>query len=288
MIWLDLAAEGVASHGPHVPRGDNAIDRLLAALLSLKALEAMPIAQPNRVARTMEAAQPLSELIAGVGERDVMSRITINTGRIEGGTSANLVPARANAQLDIRLPLGTRVAVAENEIIRLLGAHPRVRHTVVRRYEPTWTSPAHPIVAACVDAAGAVLQRPVAVNMRVAASDARLWRRAGIPTVVCGLTPHNLGAPDEYLDVAELHQLAAIHALTAAQFLEQVPGARTEPRARPSDGGRRRAQPPGEQPERNRHVDQIPGDAVKERRPVGPVRSKISPDIRPPCRSASP
>jgi succinyl-diaminopimelate desuccinylase len=55
--------------------------------------------------------------------------------------------------------------------------------------------------------------------MRVGASDARLWRRAGMPAIVCGLTPHNLGAPDEYLEIDELAQLAAIHALTAARFL---------------------------------------------------------------------
>ena len=148
-----------------------------------------------------------------------MSQITINVGRIDGGLSANLVADHATAQLDIRIPMGTSVAAVESEIERILADHPRVRHEVTRRYEASWTAPDALIVQACLEAASDVLQQPTKANMRVGASDARLWRRAGLPTVVCGLTPHNLGAPDEYLEIVELPKLVAIHLLTAARFL---------------------------------------------------------------------
>lgn len=219
MIWLDLVGEGRPAHGAHVHRGDNAIDNLLACLARLKSIETMPVDLPADIARAMAAAESTSEPLGGPGERSVMSRITINIGRIDGGLSANLVADRATAQLDIRLPMGTSVATVEGEIQRVLAEHPRVHHQVVRRYEPTWTDPDHPIVRACLWAAGNVLDQPVRANMRVGASDARLWRRAGLPTVVCGLTPYNLGAPDEYLDIAELPSVAAVHLLTAARFL---------------------------------------------------------------------
>jgi succinyl-diaminopimelate desuccinylase len=219
MIWLDLTAEGRSAHGAHVHRGENAIDALLACLAGLKSLEALQVAVPADVAAVMAAAEYLSEPLGGTGERSVMSRITVNIGRVEGGLSANLVADHAEAQLDIRLPMGTTVATLEHEIERILAGHPRVRHRVTRRYEPTWTDPGHPIVQASLAGASEVLRRPVCANMRVGASDARLWRRAGIPTVVCGLTPHNLGAPDENFDIAELSNLAAIHLLAAARFL---------------------------------------------------------------------
>jgi acetylornithine deacetylase/succinyl-diaminopimelate desuccinylase-like protein len=70
-----------------------------------------------------------------------------------------------------------------------------------------------------LDASREVLDRDVTANMRVGGSDARLWRRAGIPTVVAGLTPHNLGGPDEFFEVSELVPLAQVHALAAARFL---------------------------------------------------------------------
>jgi succinyl-diaminopimelate desuccinylase len=219
MIWLDLAARGRSSHGAHVHRGDNAIVHLMAAIARLQELESLPIAVPADVRQTMAAAQDVSEPLGGIGEMDVMQRITVNVGQIGGGISANLVPEDAWAKLDIRLPLGATVAEIECEIENRLVKHPAVTATVTRRYEATWTDPAHPIAIASLAAAGEVLGGTVRINMRVGASDARLWRRAGLPTIVCGLTPYNLGGPDESFELAELPRLAAIHALAAVKYL---------------------------------------------------------------------
>lgn len=219
MIWIDVTATGREAHGAHVHRGDNAIDKLIATMTDLKRLETLDIDCPAHVAAAMEAAEPLSEPLGGAGERETMSRITVNLGQIEGGLSANLVPAKAVARLDVRIPMGISVAAIEAQIATMLAARPDLSFEVTRRYEATWTPTDDPITRACVDAASRVLNRPVAVNMRVGGSDARLWRRAGIPTIVSGLTPYNLGAPDEYLDVDELCQIAAIQMITAANFL---------------------------------------------------------------------
>ncbi|WP_431272761.1 hypothetical protein [Dankookia sp. P2] len=55
--------------------------------------------------------------------------------------------------------------------------------------------------------------------MRVGGSDARWFRMAGLPTVVYGPTPHNMGGADEYVLVEELRQVARVHALAALDFL---------------------------------------------------------------------
>jgi succinyl-diaminopimelate desuccinylase len=219
MIWLDLAARGRSSHGAHVHRGDNAILSLMTAISELRKLEGLSIAVPVDVRKTIAAAQDVSEPLGGSGEAAVMQSITVNVGQIGGGVSANLVPDQAWAKLDIRLPLGTTVAGVEREIESRLAKHPAVIATVTRRYEPTWTDPAAPISVVCLAAATEVLGGAVRINMRVGASDARLWRRAGLPTIVCGLTPHNLGGPDENLEAAELPKVAAIHALAALKYL---------------------------------------------------------------------
>jgi succinyl-diaminopimelate desuccinylase len=57
------------------------------------------------------------------------------------------------------------------------------------------------------------------VNVRVGASDSRLYRRAAIPTVVCGLTPHNMGTADEYVDVDELCSLGVMITLAIYDYL---------------------------------------------------------------------
>ena len=145
--------------------------------------------------------------------------LALNGGTIAGGTSPNLVPDTARAELDIRLPIGVTVAAVEAEIARLLADHPMVECSVTRRYEATWTSPSEPIASGTLAACREILPVPAAPNMRVGASDARLWRRAGMPTVVCGLTPTNLGGPDESLEVEELPVLAAILSLSVFDFL---------------------------------------------------------------------
>jgi acetylornithine deacetylase/succinyl-diaminopimelate desuccinylase-like protein len=55
--------------------------------------------------------------------------------------------------------------------------------------------------------------------MRVGGSDSRWYRMHDVPTVVFGPTPYNMGGPDEYVLVDEIHSVAKVHALAAFDFL---------------------------------------------------------------------
>jgi succinyl-diaminopimelate desuccinylase len=50
-------------------------------------------------------------------------------------------------------------------------------------------------------------------------NDARLWRYAGVPALIYGPTPHGMGAPDEYVEVADLLRAATVHSDTALEYL---------------------------------------------------------------------
>jgi succinyl-diaminopimelate desuccinylase len=219
LFWIELEATGKAAHGAHVHLGENAVDRLRAALDALKSLETLPVAAPENVRRAIATAKPVSEAISGAGESDVLSRVTVNIGRVEGGTSPNLVPALARAAADIRLPVGVSTNEVEARLRTALAGIPGVSLTILRRFEPNFTDPEHEIVRRVAANAAEVLGSPPAVNMRVGGSDARWYRLAGVPTVVYGLTPHNMGGPDEYVLVDELFAVAQVHALTAYDFL---------------------------------------------------------------------
>lgn len=222
MIWIDVEAKGVQSHGAHVHAGRNAIDTLCAALQDLKSLEEMPVTCPDDPRRVMDEAASIAGA-DGPDARETMKRITVNIGTIAGGDSPNLVPAFAKAGLDIRIPLGIGVEEVEAAIAECLGRYPDVSWSVTRRYEPTWTSAESPIAEACLKAARTVMVEGVHADMRVGGSDARLLRRSGMDTVVLGLTPRNLGAADESMDVAEMKDLLAIHVLTTRNFLYGQP-----------------------------------------------------------------
>jgi len=218
-LWVQLTASGKPSHGAHVHLGVNAVNRLRRALDALSDLAELPFTAPAGVTEAIAAAKPISELLCGSGEADVLGRVTVNVGRFEGGTSMNLVPASAFAAVDIRLPAGVSATRLEAAVADALTPLEGIRWEVIRRVEPSVTSPEAEIVQLTAAAARHVLGRAPAVNMRVGGSDARLFRQAGIPTVVYGPTPFNMGGADEYVLVEELEQIARVHALAAFEFL---------------------------------------------------------------------
>lgn len=218
-LWIEVEATGSAAHGAHVHLGQNAVDRLRAALDAVWRLRDLPVAAPAAVTAAIAAAKPVSEPLAGAGEAEVLGGVTINIGRIEGGTAPNLVPASARAACDIRLPVGVTCAEAEAALRSGLDGLPGIAWRVLRRFEPNHTDPAADIVRLTHAAAEEVLGGSVAVNMRVGGSDARWFRMAGLPTVVFGPTPHNMGGADEWAEIAELQAVAQVHALAGFDLL---------------------------------------------------------------------
>ncbi|MCC7015747.1 MAG: M20/M25/M40 family metallo-hydrolase [Rhodospirillales bacterium] len=224
MVWLDVMAEGRPAHGAHVHLGANALERLMEALSRLMALKDVPVRAPRAIAAAIRTARAVSEPLSGTGEAKVLQSVTVNCGVVSGGSSANLVPAEARASLDIRLPAGVTVASIEARIEKALGSLAGIDYRILRRYEPNWTSPDHAIVRLLKASGREALGRTPVANMRVGASDSRLYRRRGIPSVVCGLTPHNMGGPDEYVTLKDLFAVGYMHTLTAFDFLSARKG----------------------------------------------------------------
>jgi acetylornithine deacetylase/succinyl-diaminopimelate desuccinylase-like protein len=224
-IWIEIAAEGKAAHGAHVHLGVNAMDRLRVALDRVSALRDLPVAMPDQVRSAIAAAKSISEPLCGLGEADVLTAVTVNIGIVSGGTSPNLVPSAAQAAGDIRLPVGVASETVLASLRQWLDL-PGITWRVLRCFEPNYTDPDDELVRCCAAAAAEIMGKAPAVNMRVGGSDSRWFRMADIPTVVYGPTPYNMGAPDEYAEIAELGIISRVHALTAFDLLtREVSGA---------------------------------------------------------------
>jgi len=219
LMWVEVEATGSPAHGAHVHKGTNAIDRLRVALDRLKDLEDVPFQAPPIVTAAIAKAKPISEPLSGAGEAETLSRVTVNIGTIEGGTSPNLVPTHAIARADIRLPVGITTDVLVKQLDEWLAPLEGVSWKAIRRFEPSFTDPDHELITRTAAVAAEVLNETPAVNMRVGGSDSRWYRMYKVPTVVLGLTPFNMGGPDEYVLVDELLSVAKIHTLVAYDFL---------------------------------------------------------------------
>ena len=218
-VWVELEATGVANHAAHVHLGRNAVDALVDALGAVRGLEDLTPSLPEAVERTIAEAKAVSEAESGEGEAETLRRITVNTGRIEGGTGVNTIPDRARALCDIRIPPGVTVDRVRAELAAAIDPRPDVSWRVLECTEPSWTDPGDDVVRAVRENAAAVTGRDVVVNLRAGFSDARFWRHAGVPSVVYGVGAHHMGGVDEHATVEDLCTVFAVHAFAAFDYL---------------------------------------------------------------------
>ena len=155
-VWVELEATGVANHAAHVHLGRNAVDALVDALGAVRALEALAPSLPAAVERTIAEAKAVSEAESGEGEAETLRRITVNIGRIEGGTGVNTIPDRARALCDIRIPPGVTVDRVGAELATAIGPRPDVSWRILACTEPSWTDPGEKVVRAVRENAAAV------------------------------------------------------------------------------------------------------------------------------------
>lgn len=221
LLWLTVKASGKGSHAAHVHKGDCAIERLVRVMEEFRALRSLTPDAPIEVTRAIDEASSVSESKSGPGETAVLKGVTVTFGTVRGGRLANLVADGAEMTIDIRLPVGISVNDVQCRVEEIIARHEQVTVAIDKRHEPTWTRPDDEIMRVVASSCAEVLKVEPVINMRIGASDARLYRQAGIPSVVCGLTPFNVGAADEYVKIDELKALGEVFALSAFDFLNR-------------------------------------------------------------------
>ena len=218
-IWLEVSARGIANHGAHVHLGVNAIERLMSALLRLNSLREMKCSIPKEVRAAILDAMPVSEALSGAGEAETLQHVTVNIGTIEGGHAINIIPDFARARIDIRLPPGLDTTAVLRRVEESLSGLQGIEHHVISSCEPNVTSPDHEIACLAVRNGEEVTGAKVVRNMRVGFSDSRFYRKRGVPAIVFGPSPHNMGGPDEYVTVEDLFAVFYVHAMTGFDYL---------------------------------------------------------------------
>ena len=214
ILWLELCASGKSAHGAHIRQGENAIERLIDGISRIKeCLSAMEINIPEKIIKAIASVESEDNL-------EVLQTVTTKIGVIAGGVLPDLVPARATAEMDIRIPVGLNVAQVEQRIKEVIDPFPWFSYTILHQHEPNWSDMDHEVFSFLIENIQEVMKQVSVVTLRIGASDARLYRLfKGVPCANCGLTAYNLGGPDEYIEVSELVDVAKIHTLTACDFL---------------------------------------------------------------------
>lgn len=212
-IWLTLRATGEAAHGSRPMLGDNAIDRLWAAIERLRtSLTARELAYPPAVDAIVEESVAYYEPTMGADTaRRLFERPTVNLGTIAGGKNVNTVPSEASARLDVRLTAGVETATVLSDIRGCLDDHPAVSIGDVSWSVGTYEPVESPLVASVTEAAGAVADGRIYRRSATGGGDAKKFRNAGVPTVEFAFGTDTVHAADEYTTRTALERNAVVY-----------------------------------------------------------------------------
>lgn len=223
--WFRLTIDGRPGHGSLQPlHGTNANLVAARATLALQQLWDMEPHPPAELDQLIAFSKAYAEQREGYGPGigEVFSHVTINVGRVEGGTSTNVVADRAVVEFDTRVPIGLTRSEVNTRVVEIL-AEEGIEATVTPLgfcSEPNWTAPDEPIVTDLVGSLRDLGQREAAGVLQWASSDARTFRSHGIPVLQYGpaelSTIHGF---DERAPVADVVLAAKTYALTAIRHL---------------------------------------------------------------------
>ena len=213
-IWLTLRARGTAAHGSRPSMGENAIDRIWAAISLLRSrLPAREFDLDATLRPIVEESVEYYEPTLGAdAARDLFEHPTVNLGTIEGGESINTVPDAATARLDVRLTAGVETADVLADVRECLAEFPAVSIADV-----SWSVGSHepvdsPLVEAVTTTAADVSGDRIYRRSATGGGDAKTFRHAGVPTVEFGFGTDTVHAVDEYTTVEALRGNAEVYA----------------------------------------------------------------------------
>jgi succinyl-diaminopimelate desuccinylase len=212
VLWLRLTTSGVSGHSAY-GQGVSAVGKTLRALEEITVFGGARARTRKEIVDVMRRQRALVERRWGPGTGRMADRLTLSVGTLRGGGQVNLIPARCEAEVDLRLPPGMSTRTLESQIRRRLKSRRLgdVEITVTNRCDPHVTSPRDPLIGALVASGGAVLGTKPLPVIRLGYTDGRFFRREGIPTAVYGPRVHRMGGPDEYVEQGEVLQVALVH-----------------------------------------------------------------------------
>jgi succinyl-diaminopimelate desuccinylase len=210
VAWFEVSARGRARQSMLVRQGETPVASLARAILAVDSLN------------TLVAELPPT--LAGVTASEDATRVSASVGVVEAGVIPNQVPSRALARADVRIPPGLRLAEVDHQLRQAVDRIPGVGVRRLKGWDPSWTGPREHIVRCLAAAAQHIRGSPPPLVIRLPASDASRWRRAGVPAVCYGPQPTTVAGVDDYAHEQDVADCAAVYALTALMFGEPPDG----------------------------------------------------------------
>jgi succinyl-diaminopimelate desuccinylase len=155
----------------------------------------------------------------GADATEATQAVVVNIGTIQGGDKVNMIASQCRVEVDLRCPLGLEMDELLARFGEIVARHPAARWRLMNSSSPNVCDPEARVFTLLKDNAEAISGRRPVPAVSLGGTDSRLWRMRGVPALIYGPAPYGMGAPDEYVPVDELIQVAKTHTLTAWDVL---------------------------------------------------------------------
>lgn len=222
-MWLVFTAKARGAHGAYVHMSASATKIATKLMARLEEVTTLEPEVPDAVRRNLADPAVRAALDGGLGAgaADIVGRVTLNIGVVEGGLKTNMIPSECRLEADIRLPVGVAKAQIWAIVNRILQDFPEVTVEEESRPDdgPNFCDPEGEMLGYIQEAAERVRgHRPVPV-ITLAGTDARYWRLAGTPAYIYGCSPGRMATFDECVAIEDFLHVVRVHVLAASAYL---------------------------------------------------------------------
>lgn len=220
-LWVEFTVRTQGAHGAYVHATKSATLLAMRLIGDLEQLTQIEQTMSDNVQRAIDQGRATMDRMMGEGAGDLVSRVTMNIGTIQGGAKANMIPSSCTFTGDFRLPVGMSKSDLLPKIAEIASRYPEVSWQEIGGSEPSWCDPDHEMVKIIQDNVEAFGRpRPTPI-VSLGGTDARLWRHRGIPAYVYGPYPHGMGSHDEHVEIEEFFHVVRTHVLSAYDYLSR-------------------------------------------------------------------
>ena len=218
IMWLRVRVQSKGGHGAYPHLSVNPIKVASKIITELEDLNDIPVPYPENLRKAIDEGHEAAEKALGVGGAEVMSRVSVNIGTIEGGLKVNVIPRECSFEVDLRLPPGLSKDDVLPRVEEIVSRHQGASVEVTRYNGPLWSPPDSEMASIMRGNSRLLGVDPVPI-VSLGGSDLKFWRSKGIPSYYYGPMNHGMGTVDEYVEIDEFIHIVKVHLLSAYEYL---------------------------------------------------------------------
>jgi succinyl-diaminopimelate desuccinylase len=220
IIWIKIRVASKGGHGAYPHLSENPVKIASKIITDLEQLEEIEVDYPGNLLKALEQGRKAAEKALGKGGAEVMRRLTVNIGKIEGGVKVNVIPRECSFEVDLRIPPGLSREQILPEVEEILKRYPSVSLEETRYDGPLWSLPDSEMALMLRKNSQLMGIDPLPI-VSLGGSDLKFWRKKGVPSYYYGPTNHGMGTTDEYVEVEEYMHVTKVHLLSAYDYLRK-------------------------------------------------------------------